>query len=35
VRYQLADKDVLKLCDLICGRIETEVATRRKIVSGR
>jgi DNA-binding transcriptional ArsR family regulator len=35
VRYQLADKDVLKLCDLVCGRIETEVATRRKIVSGR
>lgn len=35
VRYALADKDVLRLCDLVCGRIETEVAARRKIVSGR
>jgi len=35
VRYQLADKDVLRLCDLICGRIESKVAVRRKLVSGR
>jgi DNA-binding transcriptional ArsR family regulator len=27
--YKLADKDVLKLCDLMCGRIETEANTRR------
>lgn len=35
VRYELADKEVLKLCELVCGRIETEVAVRRKIVTGR
>lgn len=35
VRYSLADKDVLKLCDLVCGRLEAEVTARRKIVVGR
>lgn len=35
VRYALADKDVLRLCDLVCGRLETEVAARRKLVGGR
>lgn len=35
VRYALADKDVLKLCDLVCGRLEAEVAVRRKLVGGR
>lgn len=35
VRYELADKDVLKLCELVCGRLETEVQERRKIVGGR
>ncbi len=35
VRYELADKDVLKLCDLICGRLEAEVSVRRKLVGGR
>jgi DNA-binding transcriptional ArsR family regulator len=35
VRYSLADKDVLKLCDLVCGRIEVEVTARRKLVTGR
>lgn len=35
VRYQLADKDVLRLCDLVCGRLQAEVVERRKVVSGR
>lgn len=35
VRYELADKDVLKLCELVCGRLEAEVTARRKVVAGR
>ena len=35
VRYELADKDVLKLCDLICGRLESELSERRKVIVGR
>ncbi len=35
VRYELADKDVLKLCELVCGRLDTELAERKKIVGGR
>jgi DNA-binding transcriptional ArsR family regulator len=35
VRYELADRDVLKMCDLVCGRLEAEVAARRKVVGGR
>lgn len=35
VRYELADKDVLKLCELVCGRLDSELAERRKIVGGR
>jgi DNA-binding transcriptional ArsR family regulator len=35
VRYELADKDVLKLCELVCGRIETELLEKRKVVAGR
>ena len=35
VRYELADRDVLKLCELVCGRLDSELAERRKIVGGR
>ncbi len=28
--YMLADKDVLKLCDLVCGRLEKETTQRQK-----
>ncbi|MCA0374913.1 MAG: metalloregulator ArsR/SmtB family transcription factor [Gemmatimonadetes bacterium] len=35
VRYALADRDVLKLCELVCGRIENDLAERRRVVSGR
>lgn len=27
--YRLADREVLKLCELMCGRIEKETASRR------
>jgi DNA-binding transcriptional ArsR family regulator len=33
--YALADKDVFKLCDLMCGRIEHGMANRRKELSAR
>jgi len=35
VRYELADKDVLKLCELVCGRLEGELTKRRRVISGR
>lgn len=35
VRYELADKDVLRLCELVCGRLETELTERRKVIAGR
>jgi DNA-binding transcriptional ArsR family regulator len=31
--YALADRDVFRLCDLMCGRIERELAGRRKAMS--
>lgn len=33
--YALADKNVFKLCDLMCGRIEQELAGQRKAIAGR
>lgn len=33
VYYALADRDVLRLCDLMCGRIEAEAEARGKIFS--
>lgn len=33
IYYHLADRDVLKLCDLMCGRIEAEARTRRGLFS--
>ena len=35
VRYALADKDVLRLCDLVCGRLEAELTERKKVIAGR
>jgi DNA-binding transcriptional ArsR family regulator len=29
--YRLADTDVFRLCDLMCGRLEKEAETRRKV----
>lgn len=33
--YCLADRSVLKLCDIMCGRLEAEARTRRRIVAVR
>jgi DNA-binding transcriptional ArsR family regulator len=33
VYYFLADASVLKLCDIMCGRLENELAARRKALS--
>jgi ArsR family transcriptional regulator len=35
VRYELADKDVVKLCDIVCGRLDSELAARRRVINGR
>lgn len=32
--YRLADRDVLRLCELMCGRLEKESARRSKVVGG-
>jgi DNA-binding transcriptional ArsR family regulator len=32
--YRIADRDVFKLCDIMCGRIEAESRTRRKLFAG-
>ncbi len=29
--YRLADADVLRLCELMCGRLERETAVRRRL----
>lgn len=31
VYYSLADASVFKLCDMMCGRLEAELKTRRKL----
>ena len=31
IYYRLADGDVLRLCDLMCGRLEREAAVRKKV----
>ena len=31
--YALADRNVLKLCDIMCARIETETHARRRIMA--
>ena len=33
VRYALADRTVLQLCDLMCGRLEAEARARRRLLS--
>ena len=33
--YRLADDDVLRLCDIMCGRLGREAASRRKLFAGR
>jgi DNA-binding transcriptional ArsR family regulator len=31
ILYRVADREVLKLCDLMCGRIEAEATTRGRL----
>ena len=33
VYYSLADKTVFRLCDLMCGQLEAEMKTRRKLLA--
>jgi DNA-binding transcriptional ArsR family regulator len=33
--YGLAGKDVFRLCDIMCGRIEQEMVSRRKVLGAR
>lgn len=35
VYYGLADRDVFRLCDIMCGRIEKETKARGRALSGR
>lgn len=35
VYYGLADADVLRLCDIMCARLESEVEQRRRVMSVR
>ncbi len=34
VYYFIADRSVFRLCDLMCGRLEAEIKTRRKLLVG-
>jgi DNA-binding transcriptional ArsR family regulator len=33
VYYALADKSVFKLCDIMCGRIEVQLAARQRLLA--
>jgi DNA-binding transcriptional ArsR family regulator len=35
VHYTLADRDVFRLCDLMCGRLEAQARERRRALAGR
>jgi len=35
VYYGLAGEDVFRLCDIMCGRLEAEARSRRKVLAGR
>ena len=35
VYYGLADKDVFRLCDIMCGRLDAESTARRKVLASR
>jgi len=35
VYYGLAGEDVFGLCDIMCGRLEAEAKSRRKVLAGR
>ena len=31
--YSLADRDVFRLCDIVCGRLERDAKARRRLLS--
>ena len=33
--YELADKDVLALCEIMCNRLETDIGASHKVVKAR
>jgi ArsR family transcriptional regulator len=35
VYYALANRDVFKLCDIVCGRLERDADAHRKVVSSK
>jgi len=35
VYYRLADRDVLRLCEIVCGRLEREMEAQRREMAGR
>ena len=35
VYYGLAGEDAFRLCDIMCGRLEAEAASRRKVLAAR
>ncbi len=34
-RYRLADEDVFRICEIMCGRLEVEASRRRQVLAGR
>jgi ArsR family transcriptional regulator len=35
VYYGLANKDVFRLCDIVCGQLEADAVERRRVLTGR
>lgn len=35
VHYSLADEDVFRMCDIVCGRLDAEAEERTKVLTAR
>jgi DNA-binding transcriptional ArsR family regulator len=35
VYYSLANRDVFRLCDIMCGRLEVETTARKRVLAAR
>lgn len=35
VHYGLADRDIFRLCDIMCGRVDAQTSARKKVLAGR
>lgn len=35
IHYGLADREVFRLCDIMCGRVDAQTTVRKKALSGR